>query len=174
MPLIKHGRAVDDPWTTATSEAELDRPGPLLVTLALWRDHRDRLAARNTPLGLKLGAGEAPDQVAADLERFPVVALEFPKFADGRAYSYARLLRERYGYTGEIRAVGEVLRDQLAFMHRSGFDAFEVADDRALDGWQAALAEIGVFYQPAGDDRATAAELRGRGRDAAVAANWAY
>ncbi len=174
MPLLKDGQAVDDPWAAAATEADLDRPGPLIVTQALWREHRDRIAARNTPLGLRLGAGEAPDEAAGDLDRFSLVALEFPKFADGRAYSYARLLRERHGYTGELRAVGQVLRDQLLFMQRCGFDAFEVADHRALDGWQAAFAEVGVFYQPAGDGRATAAALRGRGREAAVAANWAY
>ena len=77
------------------------------------------------------------------------LALQFPKFADGRAFTYARLLRERHGYAGELRAVGDVLRDQYQFMLRCGFDAFEVADANSIDGWRQSAAEITVWYQPA-------------------------
>ena len=126
MPLIKNGAAVQDPWFAATTEADLDRSGPLLVTLELWQQHRDRLVGRVGPLGVRLASAQSPGLIAADLDRLDLVALEFPKFTDGRAYSYARLLRERHGFTGEVRAVGNVLRDQIAFMLRCGFDALDV------------------------------------------------
>jgi uncharacterized protein (DUF934 family) len=89
-----------------------------------------------------------------------VIALEFPKFGDGRAYSYARLLRERYGFRGELRAVGNVLRDQALFMLRCGFDAFEVTEGTPIEGWREALGEISVVYQPTADGRPVAHGLR--------------
>ena len=82
---------------------------------------------RAAPIGVRLKAGQHLEVIAAHGARLALVALEFPKFTDGRAYSYARLLRERYGYKGELCAVGQVLRDQLLFMHRCGFDAYEIA-----------------------------------------------
>jgi uncharacterized protein (DUF934 family) len=91
-----------------------------------------------------------------------MIALEFPAFRDGRAYSYARLLRDRYGYTGELRAVGDVLLEQLHFMHRVGFDAFLIKDNDAIEAWQTALADISVWYQPTGDGRPSVIELRHR------------
>ena len=90
-------------------------------------------------------------EMVADLPRLELVALEFPKFSDGRALSQARLLRERYGYRGEIRAMGDVLRDQLFFMTRCGFDAFEPRPDRSLEDALAAFDEFSASYQPAAD-----------------------
>ncbi len=107
--------------------------------------------ARGGPLGVLVPNTVAVADLAGDLSHWQVVALEFPKFADGRAYSQARLLRERYGYRGEIRAVGDVLRDQLLFMARSGFDAFALRADRALEEALAAFAEFSESYQPAAD-----------------------
>ena len=153
MPLVRNGAAVQDPWTAATTADQLDQPGPLLVTLDLWRAHRDRLAGRAGPLGLRLSSDQSPALVADDLDRFDLIALEFPKFTDGRAYSYARLLRERYGFTGEVRAVGHVLRYQIAFMLRCGFDALDL-DDRAAAGWDAATTAFSAWYQPATDGQA--------------------
>ena len=153
MPLIKNGAAVQDPWFAATTEADLDRSGPLLVTLELWQQHRDRLVGRVGPLGVRLASAQSPGLIAADLDRLDLVALEFPKFTDGRAYSYARLLRERHGFTGEVRAVGHVLRDQIAFMLRCGFDALDV-DERAAGGWQSATTAFSAWYQPATDAQA--------------------
>ena len=85
------------------------------------------------------------------------------KFNDGRAFSYARLLRERYGFQGEVRAVGEVLRDLLLYMHRCGFDAFEIDRQDAVERWQAALAEVSVWYQPTADGRSFTLRQRARG-----------
>jgi uncharacterized protein (DUF934 family) len=118
------------------------------------------LAGRNAPLGIRLRADQPPAEIVVDLDRFQVIALEFPSFVDGRAYSYARLLRERHGYRGELRAVGNVLRDQALFMRRCGFDSFEVAEGTGIAGWREALGEISVFYQPTEDGRPAAPHLR--------------
>ena len=113
MPLLSDGRLVADPWLTVPDGAPLP-DGPAIVSLARWRAERAALTARNAALGLRLAAGEPVEEIAPDLARFAVVALDFPSFRDGRSYSAARLLRERYGYAGELRAIGNVLRDQLA------------------------------------------------------------
>jgi uncharacterized protein (DUF934 family) len=109
------------------------------------------LLERSDPVGVRLPNTADVADLAEDLPVLEVVALEFPKFADGRAYSQARLLRERHGYRGEIRAVGDVLRDQLFFMARSGFDAFELRADRSLEDALAAFDEFSESYQPAVD-----------------------
>ncbi len=165
MPLIKDNELVPDPWTSLGNEEALPEGAPAIVGLDRWQAERETLIERNAPLGIRLRSDQPPKLVLDDLDRFAVIALEFPKFGDGRAYSYARLLRERYGFRGELRAVGNVLRDQALFMLRCGFDAFEVAEDSALEGWRAALAEISVFYQPATDGRAAAHGLRARRGD---------
>ena len=173
MPLIKDGGLHEDFWTYLDGEdGVLPGPavgpvvdGPVIVGLDRWRAEREALIGRNTALGLRLKSDQSPALVAEDLHRFAVIALEFPRFGDGRAYSYARLLRERYGYQGEVRAVGDVLRDQLLFMHRCGFDAFEIAapdDHDALERWRAALGELSVWYQPTADGRPQAMSLRQR------------
>ena len=163
MPLIRHDRLVEDPWVAVAEDAELPVEEAIIVDLDRWQAEREALVARNGRLGLRLSSDQLPDTVAEDLDHFDLVALEFPKFKDGRAYSSARLLRERYGFTGELRAVGEVLRDQLDFMRRCGFDAYEVSDAIALNGWRDAFSEISVHFQPATDRRPWAADLRRRG-----------
>jgi uncharacterized protein (DUF934 family) len=168
MVLIRNGRPSEDDLRQLGDDEEMPSNAPVMVSLARWQQDRDDLRQRGAPLGLRLGKGESPALVAEDLERFDVIALEFPKFTDGRAYSYARLLRQRYGFKGEIRAVGKVLRDQFLFMQRCGFDAFEVADEKAAAAWQDALAEIGVYYQSAADDRVPAMQLRHRQDDDAT------
>lgn len=161
MALIKDGAIAVDPWRFAEGPSEVGDEDPVFVSLELWRAERERLSQRAAPLGLRLAAGESPELVADDLGRFAAIALEFPKFTDGRAYSYARILRQRYGYRGELRAVGEVLRDQLLFMHRCGFDAIELAAD-SPDDWHRALREFDACYQPASDRRPPIAALRHR------------
>jgi len=154
MPLLK-ARTNDAPG--GTDEVRF-------VTLDDWRKLRAAEPATNRRLGLRLASDETldkvSDEIAGDLDRFAAIAIEFPRFTDGRAYTTARLLRERYGYRGEIRAVGEVLRDQLLFMRRCGFDAFEIAEATDAESLSAALAEISVVYQPAVDGRRPAYALR--------------
>ncbi len=162
MPLIKHGRLVEDPWVSLDDDAELPREAPVIVTLERWRAERDALIDRGGLLGIRLAADQPPDEIADDLDRFELVALDFPKFTDGRAFSSARVLRERYGFKGEVRATGQVLRDQFLFMHRCGFDAFEVRSADMLEAWHKAMGELSLSYQPAADGRLPVYLLRRR------------
>ncbi len=160
MPLIRATGSVEDPWLFVQDEEPLPEAGAVIVTLARWQANRDQLAARPTPLGLRLKSDQPPSLIAADVERFDVIALEFPKFTNGRAFSSARLLRERYGFRGELRAVGNVLRDQLAFMRRCGFDSYEIPPQVDAAAWLSSLGGISVVYQPATDERASVLTLR--------------
>jgi uncharacterized protein (DUF934 family) len=160
MALIRDGAAIDDAWVTVGDDDGMPDARPAIITLERWRTDREALIGRNAPLGVRLGSDQSAADIVGDLDRFAVVALEFPVFTDGRAFTSARLLRERYGYTGEVRAVGNVLRDQVLFMLRCGFDAFEMKSDDAAENWRAAIAEIDVFYQAAADRRTRVVELR--------------
>ncbi len=160
MPYIKHNKITADEWLHLGADDPLPANGKLIVPLARWRDEREQLLARKLPLGIKLGSNEAPEQIRDDLGLFDVIALEFPVFKDGRAYSYARLLRDRYDFRGELRAVGNVLYDQFLFMHRCGFDAYEVQKPSDAERFARALTEFTVVFQPAGDDAISAIDLR--------------
>lgn len=160
MALIKNGALAADPYIELGDTGAIPAQDPVLVNLEQWQQWRDELVAHPAPVGVRLTSEQHPEAIAADLEHLDLVALEFPSFRDGRAYSYARLLRDRYAYTGELRAVGDVLFDQLLHMHRVGFDAFEVSGDDPLGDYEDAVGEFGVVYQPAGDDRIPALRLR--------------
>lgn len=160
MALIKSGSVRQDHWIRVGEGEPLPDFGSLLVTCQDWRGRRADLLRRNSPLGVLLASDEPPALIADDLPRLGLVALDFPEFTDGRAYSYARLLRERYGFGGEIRAVGDVQRDQYLFLQRCGFDAFEVADDADPEAWLEAIAEFSVTYQAAADARRPAGLMR--------------
>jgi uncharacterized protein (DUF934 family) len=168
MVLLKGDKLTADPWVRIARADPVPDGAAALFTCEQWRRERERLLARNAPLGIVLPSDESPLSIADDLPRLGLVALEFPKFTHGRPYSHARLLRQRLGYRGEVRAVGNVLRDQIFFMRRCGFDAFELPDGADVGTWQSAFGEISVFYQAAADRAAPAIELR---RPAAAAAN---
>jgi uncharacterized protein (DUF934 family) len=130
--LIKGRTVVDDAWTllrTAASAADVPAAGNVIVPLALWLAQRDALGARGD-VGVWLAPDDDPAALAADVASLPLIAVDFPKFVDGRGYSTARLLRDRHGYQGELRAIGDVLRDQLYALAECGFDAFAVREDR--------------------------------------------
>lgn len=153
MPIIKGKQIVDDPWRTLPDEPQGEPgPGDIIVPFRYWQEHRDTLVKRNSRLGVKLAPDEGPELIQDDLDHFDVIALHFPTFRDGRHYSHARLLRERYGYTGELRATGDVLRDQVFFMHRCGFDAFEPNPDHDIEDVLAGFDDFSVTYQPAADE----------------------
>lgn len=160
MPLIKAGAVVADPWVFVDDGAPLPATGAVVVSLPRWLAERTDLLDRGGPLGVRLASHDQAGALAGDLAHLALIALEFPSFRDGRAYTTARLLRERWGYRGEVRAVGNVLRDQLAFMHRCGFDAYDVADVAAAELFRAALGEISVVYQATGDGRLPACRQR--------------
>lgn len=159
MPLIKNAEFIENAFTHV-ADAEALPDGAVVVSLRRWQTERDALMARNTPLGMRLSADQSPESLGADVHHFAVIELEFPKFRDGRGYSWARLLRQRLGYKGEIRAVGDVLRDQWLFMSRCGVDAFEVRPGTRLEDFRAALSEQTVFYQAASDRVRNVLDLR--------------
>jgi phosphoadenosine phosphosulfate reductase len=123
---------------------------PVILTLKRWREDREALATRNAPIGLQIDPGNDWQDVVADLPRFPVVVVTIPKYADGRAFSIARLLRERDGYKGEIRAVGTYIIDQVPYMTRVGIDAFATTDPHVTKAFTEGLwPEVTHYTQPA-------------------------
>jgi uncharacterized protein (DUF934 family) len=149
---------VADQWVHVADGEALPEGAAATVGLERWRAERDSLSRRNLPVGVRLRSDDRPEAIAGDLARLALVAVDFPTLDDGRGYSTARLLRERHGFAGELRATGQVLRDQLDQMARCGFDSFELAN--GADGALSAFGELAVVYQPAADSRATAGVLR--------------
>ncbi|AYC32876.1 DUF934 domain-containing protein [Pseudomonas cavernae] len=152
--IIKNDQVVDETWHLLPKDTTLDgltNCDDYLVPLALWREHSHALLARDGGLGVWLDAGEEIEEIADALDNFQVIALNFPSFTDGRHYSTASLLRQRYGYQGEVRAIGDVLRDQLFAMKRCGFDAFAVREDRDPYDALKAFEEFSEVYQAAID-----------------------
>ena len=170
MPLIKNNQFVDDPWhVLGDGDQALVTDGTdIVVSYDRWKNEREVLLRRNGRLGVKLSSDQPPSLIEDDLVRLDLVLLDFPRFADGRGFSYARLLRERYGFAGEIRAVGAWFRDQVVFLQRCGVDAFEVSDDQSLDGWRSALQEFSVVYQPAADGQSWISSRRSSARSTAA------
>ena len=152
--LIKNGEVINDSWHLLDKYATLDglpNSDSIIVPLALWLEHSHALKARDGGLGVWLDSDEEVESIADDLSQFQVVALNFQVFSDGRNYSNARLLRDRYQYQGEVRAIGDVLRDQLFFMQRCGFDAFALRADRNADEALESLKDFSNTYQAATD-----------------------
>lgn len=141
-----------DPFVAVADDAALPA-GPVLISLTRFHTEGGRLLGDGRSVGVRVAADEAVESLAYDLPGIALVALEFPKFKDGRAYSAARILRERLGFAGEVRAVGDVLLEQARFMIRCGFDAFEPADGTTPDQWTAAEARYRHVYQRAADGR---------------------
>lgn len=151
MPKLIKGRAVvDDGWTLLPKDAALAdvHAGiPSIVPLALWKTQRSALLVRGD-IGVWLLPTDDPAELAADIGTLPLIAVEFPKFTDGRGYSTARLLRERHGFTGELRAIGDVLRDQLFALEQCGFDAFALRADRNPEEALASFGDFAGVYAP--------------------------
>ena len=160
MPLIKDGAIVEaDDWSHASDDAPLPEGCCVTVTLQRFLDNASTLLARNTQAGVRLMPDDDPHRLAEYLDRIGLIEVSFPKYVDGRGYSQAQLLRRRLGYKGEMRAVGDVLRDQLLLMLRSGFDAFETKRADAVEFADAA-AEFSAVYQKAADGARPAFDLR--------------
>ena len=160
MPLVKNARITTDLFVHVADGAELPGDGDVLVSAQRLLDDPEALLKRPGKVGVIWPNNRAVDDLVPYLDRVAAVALVFPSFRDGRAYSQARLLRERYGYDGELRATGQVLRDQFVFMLRAGFDAFEVKKDADADAFAETVKRYSVFYQPTGDGRVTALNRR--------------
>ena len=141
---------------TDVADEEAVPDGPVIISLTRFQAEGDALISGNRAVGVRIQSDQAVEDLAYDLPRGAVVALVFPKYRDGRHYTSARLLRERFGYTGEIRAVGDVLREQAGFMVRCGIDAFAPADGSTPEEWAAAAARYRHVYQRAADARVPA------------------
>jgi uncharacterized protein (DUF934 family) len=164
MPTLirwRDGRAelAEDPFTTVADEIGIPK-GDVIVSLPRFLQDGERLLGEGRKVGVRVEASEAVEDLAYDLPRIAAVALVFPKYRQGQHYSSATLLRERYGYQGEVRAVGEVLREQARFMVRCGFDAFEPADGSTPADWDHVVGRFRHVYQRAADGREPAFEER--------------
>ena len=156
-PQIIKGRAVvSDDWSVLRldeGQAAIDvvvPEGKVIVPLAVWQAQRETLTAR-AEVGVWIASDERPEVLKGELDNFAVVAVDFPKFTDGRGYSIAYNLRMRLGYTGELRAIGDVLRDQLFQMQRTGFDAFATRQDRNINDALKGLTDFSEVYQTSVD-----------------------
>ena len=147
MPLIKDGQIVEDGWITLDDEAEIPSQGDVIISLERLRQEGDAIKTRTGRLGVALDNSIDESEVEAYLHQLDLIALHFPAFTDGRAYSQARQLRTKLGFTGELRATGNVLADQAAFLARVGFDSFEVDSAQSIDVWNKALRSMSVAYQ---------------------------
>jgi len=164
MPMLirwtgQNAVAAEDPFTAVADETDVPR-GDVIVSLQRFQTEGQRLIAEGRKVGVRIEPSEAVEDIAADLPNIAVVALAFPKFLQGQAYSSARILRERYRYQGEVRAVGDVLREQAGFMARCGVNAFEAADGSTPREWGHVIGRFRHVYQRAADGRAPAFEER--------------
>jgi uncharacterized protein (DUF934 family) len=160
MPLVKNGKISGDAFVHVTDDAPLPHDGAILISAARFLDNAEALSRRVGRTGVTWPNNRDVDDLVPYLDRLAVIALVFPSFRDGRAYSQARLLRERHGFRGELRATGQVLRDQFVFMLRAGFDAFDVKKDSDAEVFANTAKRYSVFYQPTGDGRITALHRR--------------
>lgn len=151
MPLLKSGKIVDDVWAFVEDGHELSPGGCITVSLGRFLSEHEQLLHRNRSIGVRLQVGDDPALLAPFLDQIRLVELQFPKYTDGRAFSQAQLLRRRYNYQGEVRAIGQVLRDQLRLMIRSGFDAMMIDEADAEAVYDFSEHEFSEFYQAASD-----------------------
>lgn len=160
MPLVKGNTIVADDYVHLDDDAELPADGAVLVSAERFLSDPEAVLSRKGKAGVIWPNNRDVEDLLPYLGRLAAVALVFPIFRDGRAYSQARLLRERYKFGGELRATGQVLRDQFMFMLRAGFDAFEVKKDSDAKVFADVAHRFSVFYQPTGDGRVTAFHRR--------------
>ena len=170
MPLVKNAKIVTDDFTHVTDEP-IAADTNVLVPAERFLSESGELRGRAGKTGVIWPNNRDLDELVPHLDRIGAVALMFPTFRDGRAYSQARLLRERFAYRGELRATGQVLRDQFVFMLRAGFDTFEVKKQADAEAFALTARRYTVFYQPTGDGRITALHQRMQQRHRAESAN---
>lgn len=162
MPVLKYGRETADPFLAVADDAPLPDT-PAIVSLKRFRAERDALLTRAQPLGVELTTADNPEALGDDVHRLAVVAIKLPLFKDGRVFSWARVLRTRMRFTGEIRATGHFLIDQIAFMTRVGVDAFDLPPHISVAEAIAATRAITQVYQASTDHRRTIWQMRTAG-----------
>lgn len=148
MPLIKNGAEVANEWTFVPDGAVLPDAGKVTVSLLRFLGMKQGQENGPLPQGVRLGPADDVAELEPYLSELSLIEVDFPRYVDGRGYSQAQLIRRRYGYEGELRAVGHVLRDQIFYMNRSGFDAYETRRASVSEVVEA-LSEYSVVYQPA-------------------------
>jgi uncharacterized protein (DUF934 family) len=161
MPLLESGKSVADTWTIAADDAAVDGGTPAIVSFARLKSDQG-LAGHNGKLGVSLPSDTKIEELEPYLGQLDLVALEFPKYRDGRGFTLARSLRERYGFKGEIRATGNVLPDQYDYLRRCGVDTVSLPDDADMMAWGKALSLYDVAYQASITDDAPLSLLRRR------------
>ena len=149
--MLSHGAVTEDNWTVLQMPVETIPQGNILLPLKYWLEQSAELDGQAGLVGVWLNSDEEVEALADDLAQLPVVALNFPKFVDGRGFSSARLLRDRYDYKGEIRAIGNVIQDQLFMLQRCGFSQFCLADNVDLEAAAKSLNDFSDSYQTAAD-----------------------
>ena len=148
MPqVLKDNRLIDDSWTLLTEDSESLPSGDILLSYSQWQIFSDQLDSHDGSVGVIIEGNADIEDIIEPLLKLPLIAINFPKFADGRAFSSARLIRERYEYTGEIRAVGGFIRDQLYYLSRCGFNAFKFDDSVDLTESAKSLQDFSEAYQ---------------------------
>lgn len=167
MRLVENGRIVEDRYARVADDAPLPERVPVIISAPRFLAQSDDLIRRDGSLGVLWPNNRRVAELEPWLGHLALIALEFPKFRDGRAYSQARLLREQYGFRGTLRATGDVLRDQFHFMLRAGFDSFEVKKPADAGVFAEVLARYSVYYQPSADGSAPALRRRVAGGAAA-------
>jgi uncharacterized protein (DUF934 family) len=153
VQVIKDQKIIEDSWERLVEIApDASLPaGDVIVPFVYWLEHKEALLNREGMLGVCINGDDDTQEVAKDIEHFDLIALYFPAFTDGRCYSHARLLHDRYNYKGELRAVGDVMRDQLFFMQRCGINSFQLREDKNMQDALNAFSELSVKYQTAAD-----------------------
>jgi uncharacterized protein (DUF934 family) len=160
MPLVKDSQIVHDEYVKVGPEDEIPEGGAVLLPADRFLADPARIVSRQGPVGVIWPNNRELDELVPHLPQIAVVALVFPTFRDGRAYSQARLLRERHAYRGELRATGQVLRDQFIFMLRAGFDSFDVIKESDAEAFATVAKRYSVFYQPTAETPITAFRRR--------------
>ncbi len=160
MPLVENGKIVEDRYMRVDDDAPIPDRVPVIVTAKRFLAEADALIRRDGSLGVSWPNDRRVAELQPWLGHLALVALNFPKFRDGRAYSQARLLREQYGFGGTLRATGDVLRDQFSFLVRAGFDSFEVKKPADARAFAESVARFSVVYQPGADGRVPALRRR--------------
>jgi uncharacterized protein (DUF934 family) len=160
MPLVKSGLVVEDRFLRVADGEPVPEQGPVIVSAERFLADADEFAQRQDAVGVIWPNNRNVAELEPHLANLALIALVFPVYKDGRAYSQARVLRERFGFRGELRATGQVLRDQFLFLMRAGFDAFDVAKPADATAFEEAARRYSVFFQPTGDGRVTVARVR--------------
>lgn len=146
MQIIKDQKIVEDNWTHLDDDAELVA-GNITVSLTRWQAEHESLVKHDAELGLRLLGSDPVEEIVPDLANFSLIVLDFPAFPDGRSYSLARLLRDRYDFKAEIRAQGDILHDQLFYMTQCGINSFEMANPEKIEEVMVAFNDFSESYQ---------------------------